>query len=321
MTAAPHAGAQEPLERFLLGGLKTRHMALLIALDEERRMGKVAARTHVTQSAVSKALAELESALGLPLFERSPRGLEPTAYGECLIRHLREWQRGLDTAREELRGLALGLAGRIHVGVLPAAAAVLLPRGLVAMKSRLPETSVVVREGPLDLLVSELRRGRIDLIVGTLMPRQVQHDLEETVLADVAPTLVVRKGHPLLRRRRPSWTDLAALPWVLPHPGSLMRQPLEEMLQRAGVPLPRSVIETVSVQVIGAYVAATQAVAVVPRDVARHYSALGLTRSLPLELPPLIRPQGVIRSRTRPVLPAARVLMECLREIAVGELA
>ena len=77
------------LDTYVRASFKPRHLRLLVALDDLRNLGQVAASINVSQPAVSKALGELERGLGLKLFERTARGVIPTAYGQCLIRHAR----------------------------------------------------------------------------------------------------------------------------------------------------------------------------------------------------------------------------------------
>ena len=87
------------LDSYIRTDLKPRHLHLLVALDNIRNLGRVAEYMHVTQPAVSKSLAELERGVGLRLFERTARGVHPTIYGECLIRHARSMLTDLAQAR------------------------------------------------------------------------------------------------------------------------------------------------------------------------------------------------------------------------------
>src|SRR3989339_272129 len=69
--------------------LKTRQMALLMAIDESRNLHQAALATHMSQPAASKMLKDMEELFGVTFFERLPRGMRPTIYGETLIRHVR----------------------------------------------------------------------------------------------------------------------------------------------------------------------------------------------------------------------------------------
>jgi DNA-binding transcriptional LysR family regulator len=302
------------LDWYMRANLKPRHLQMLVSLDDFRNVGKVAASLNVTQPAVSRALGELERGLGLSLFERSARGVHPTAYGECMIRHARAVLGGLAVAREELRSLMLGASGKASVGALPAAAPALLPRAIALLKQRSPNTTVFIREGTMDVLLPELRTGKLDLIVGTLPHAGAGRDLEEKILFEERTTVVAGRAHALTRRRKLDWADLGDYPWVLPPSGSLLRDPLEAELQRHGVPIPANSIESLSVHVIVMYLQITNALACLSREVARHYEELDLISILPLELPEMVRPVGMTWSRARTLSPGAQLVMRCLED-------
>ena len=303
------------LDWYIRANLKPRHLQMLVSLDDFRNVGKVAASLNVTQPAVSKALGELERGLGLSLFERSARGVNPTAYGECLIRHARSVLGQLAQARDELRDLTQGASGKASVGALPAAAPALLPRGVALLKQRAPGTTIFIREGTMDTLLPELRAGKLDLIVGTLPHNGAGRDLEEKILFEERTTVVAGRAHALARRKKLQWPDLGHYPWVLPPAGSLLREPLEDAFQRNGVPIPNNSIESLSVHVIVMTLQLSDALACLSREVARHYEELGLIAILPLELPKLVRPVGVTWSRARVLSPSARLMMQCLEEV------
>lgn len=295
---------------------KPRYLQLLVALDDFRHLGKVAASTNVTQPAISKSLAELERGLGLKLFERTARGVHPTIYGECLIRHARTTLNGLSQARDELQGLISGSSGNIRVGVLATAALALLPRSLALLKARHPGITVLVREGTMETLLTELWLGTLDLIVGRLPDKRIAQGLGEKTLMEEGVTLVAGRHHPLARKKRLLWSDLREFPWVMPPVNTLLREPLERAFERHGIPIPANRIETLSVHVIRAYLHYTDAIAALAIHVSRYYESLGLLSILPLELPKLVRPVGVTWSRQRPLAPGTQVLIQCLEEVA-----
>lgn len=306
------------LDGFFRAAIKPRHLRLLVAIDDFRNLAKVAANTHVTQPAVSKTLGELERGLGVKLFERTPRGVHPTVYGECLIRHARAVLTGLTQARDELRSLASGAAMRLSVGVLPGAVPALLPNSLALFKRRAPASNVLLREGTMDALLPELWLGRLDLIVGRLQHGTPRPELGEKILSEEPIVLVARAGHPLAARRRLAWGDLAAFPWVLPPVGTFLREPLERAFERHGVALPADSIETLSVHLSSGYLQVSDALAVMALDSALHFERAGQLAMLPLEMPRLLRPLGVTWNRQRALSPGAELLVECLTEAASG---
>jgi DNA-binding transcriptional LysR family regulator len=304
------------IDSYIRTSFKPRHLQLLVALDEIRHLGKVATSINVTQPAVSKALAELERGLGLKLFERTARGVYPTAYGECMIRRARTVLSELAQARDELRGLVTGSSGSIRVGVLATAALELLPRSLAQFKIERPTMTVLVSEGTVEVLLPELLLGNLDLIVGRLPGGRITHGLGEKTLMEEGVSLVAGRNHPLTRRRRLRWSDLTLYPWIMPPVNTLLREPLERAFEDHGIAMPANRIETLSVHVIRAYLHHTSAIAALATDVSRYYESLGLLAILPLDLPKLVRPVGVLWSRQRPVTPGMESLIACLESVA-----
>jgi len=304
------------LDWYIRANLKPRHLHLLVALDDFRNIGKVAATLNVTQPAVSKSLAELERGLGIKLFERTARGVHPSIYGECLIRHARTVLTDLTQARDELSGLMSGASGNVRIGALSTAVHAFLPQSLALMKQRSPNTSVMVREGTMEALLPELWSGKLDLIVGRLTTSHPRPGLEERILSEDTVTLVAGLKHPLTTRKRLQWHDLKGYPWVLPPVGTLLREPLERTFERHGVPMPVNSVETLSVPLLCSYLQLTDAIAFLGRDVSKHYQDLGQLAVLGLELPKLLRPVGMAWSQQRSLSPSVKLMIKCLEDVA-----
>jgi len=149
------------------------------------------------------------------------------------------------------------------------------------------------------------------------MMRNASSDVSEEILYEGHNTVVVGPKHPLARRKRLTWQELADFPWVLPPVGSLSREPLENMLQKNGINMPADCVETMSIDVITGYLQLTNAIGLLSQVVARHYIEVGLLAQLPLSLPDPQRPIGVTWSRHKPLSVAARSFMHCLRESAM----
>jgi DNA-binding transcriptional LysR family regulator len=292
-----------------------------VAVDDYRHLGKVAALLNVTQPALSKALSELQAGLGEKLFERTGRGLRPTEYASVLIRHARKMLQDLSEAGDELHSVATGAARRVRIGTQPASASWLVPQALVLMKQRAPEAAIFVREATMDVLLTELRTGNLDALVGTLPTRRAASDLEEKAVFDDATGLVVRRGHPLLKLKSPDWADAARYPWILPPPDSLLRQPLLVAFSAHGVEPPTNYIETLSLNVALQYLTATDAIGTFSVTVASRLEQGRQLALLPLRLTKLMRPVGVMWQQGRPPSAAVQLLAECVQEVATELLA
>jgi DNA-binding transcriptional LysR family regulator len=92
-------------DRFIRAHVKTRQLVLLVEMGRHRTILHAAKAANLTQPAASKQLAELEYALGVQLFVRKPRGVEPTRYGEVLIRRAEAALAQLDAAHREVMEL------------------------------------------------------------------------------------------------------------------------------------------------------------------------------------------------------------------------
>lgn len=306
--------ASSQADWYLQINLKARQLRLLVALDDFGNLKQVADISHVTVPAVSKALAELEKGLGLQLFTRTPQGLRPTAHGECLVRHARSMLVNIHQARDELRAISSGADSKIHVGVFPAWSSVLLPSALALLKARAPGTNVLVTEGTFHTLLPELLQGKVDLLVGRLPPKHSTGDIEELALLEEPLVLMTGPSHPLARKKKLKWSDLKDYPWVLPPANSQLRDPLERILERHGVTLANNYIETLSTHLVRSYLNLTPAIAVMAGAVAKD--PVQPLSVLPLVLPRLMRPAGVMWNRNRTLAPGAQLMVSCLQEAA-----
>lgn len=302
------------LDWYLQINLKARHLRLLVAIDTYRNLTKVADVNHVSVPAVSKSLTELERGLGLTLFSRTAQGLLPTQYGECLIRHARTMLATLQQARDELHALSSGTDGKVNIGMLPASASVLLPQALCLLKQRSPGTNVMVIEGTTASLLPELWQGHLDLVVGRLLPPDALSSFEEKELLEEPVKLVTGRHHPLAGKTVLDWSDLLPYPWILPPQGSILRAPLERALDAHNVPLSTNYIETLSMHVACAQLQVSDFIAVMAGTPAND--ATQPLHILPLSLPRLLRPAGVLWNRNRGLTPSAQLMLACLEETA-----
>jgi DNA-binding transcriptional LysR family regulator len=303
-----------PTDWFLRSRLKMRHILLLSAIDQQRSVHKAAAALHMTQPAATKLLSDLEALLGLRLFERTTRGLVPTAHGESLVRHARAMLGTLDHARAELTAISDGAAGRIVVGTQLVVAPVLVPRALAIFKRANPLVTVQVREGTLAALLPALRAGEIDVIVGRLTSDFDSRDLRFETCFDEPMCVVVRTGHPLLARRRVRLAELAAESWILPGPDTAYRHRMDAAFRQAGVEPPARLVESVSILTNTTLLQETDMLGVLPVNVAGHYAALGTLAVLPVALPPPSGPVGTITRAGAVASPPVEQLLQALRD-------
>lgn len=156
----------------------------------------------VTQSTVTKGVADLERQLGYALFHRTGRGALPTERG----RHFAERAaRLLDDARELLKGDAADgdpFAGTLRIGVCPASLEWRLIKPLVALMARHPSIRFEISGSNFERMVQLLRNGGVDVVLGFDAAFSEWPDLQRKPASELRTALFVRKGHPALKRRR-----------------------------------------------------------------------------------------------------------------------
>jgi DNA-binding transcriptional LysR family regulator len=302
-----------PRETFLRSRLKMRHVQLIVAVDARRSIHKAAAELGMTQPAATRLLSDVESLLGLALFERTTRGVIPTRHGASLVRHAREILGSLDHARAELDAISAGATGKLTVGVLLVVAPVLLPRALLRFKRRNPRIAVEVREGTLGGLLPLLRRGHLDLVVGRLTADFDSAGLHFEHCYDESMTVVVRRGHPLRGKRGLRVRDLAGQAWIVPTQESAYRHRLDAAFRQDGVEPPADIIESMSILTNNALLQESDMLGVMPQNVARYYRKLGLLDLLDVPLPPPSGPVGIITRAGGNPAPAIGDLIDALR--------
>ncbi|MFJ8750617.1 LysR substrate-binding domain-containing protein [Streptomyces sp. NPDC102441] len=302
------------IPRLLDGRLKLRHLSLVDALSRQGSVVGAAAELHLTQPAATRSLHELEDILGVPLYERGPRGVTPTVFGTAFTEHARAVLAQLAQAGRHVVELADADRGTVVVGTHLAGSNVLLPRAIAALKRGRPYLTVVVREASPEALLLELEAGRIDFVVGRLTVPSDERILRRT-LYDESVELVVGASHPLAGRPDVRLADLADLPWILPGAETALRREIEEFFARHGMPLPANRIETTSFLTVRQLLVETEVVAVLPGLITRDDSRI-VRLGVPLD--PIGHSVGLALSASRTLGPSAQALIRSLEETAAG---
>ena len=303
---------------FVRARLKTRQLMLLIAIEEQGNIHRAAEVLNMSQPAASKLLKDLEDLIGVALFERLPRGMRPTWYGESMIRHARIALSSLNEAGAEIDALKAGHAGSVAIGAIAGPAMTLLPPALARINRQHPDLRVSVVVESSDVLLEQLAQNRIDLMIGRLFARHDKRNLHYEPLAEEEVCAIARPGHPLLSLKRPTLESLAQASWVVPPEGSVLRHRFELMFQNAGLDVPRRAIGTAALVLLPRLLQDSDHLAVVPVDVARHYAEHGMVRVVPVELSCRMDSFGFITRTDWLLSPGAQTVLAAMKA-AAGE--
>lgn len=301
---------------FLRARLKTRQLMLLIAIDEEGNIHRAAEVLNMSQPAASKLLKDLEDMMEVQLFDRLPRGMRATWYGESMIRHARIALASLGEAGTEIQALKAGHSGTVGIGAIAGAAMTLLPPTLARVTRQHPALRVSLLVESSDVLLERLAQNKLDFMVGRLFARHDKRNLHYQALAREEICAIVRPQHPILQHRQHSLEALAAASWIVPPQGSVLRHRFELMFQSAGLEPPQQVIATSALMFITKMLQESDNLAVVPVDVARHYVDHGMVQIVPVALSCRMDAFGIITRTDWLLSPGARTVLAMLQEMA-----
>ncbi|MFC3550526.1 LysR substrate-binding domain-containing protein [Lysobacter cavernae] len=299
-----------------LARLKTRQLWLLLHLDEHRSVLRAAEAARMTQPAASKLLTEMEATLGVKLFDRHARGVEPTWYGQVLIRRARAALSEIGRAHEEITALRSGRMGQAAIGTVVNPGTNLVPQAIASIKREFPDIMVSVEMDYSRPLVAKLLDGQLDIVIGRILGPEGIDTLEFEPLADEPHAVIARAGHPLTRQPTLGHAQLADYGWILPPPGSVLRGKLDAMFLERSLAPPRNVVETTSLPVTTNLLQNSDLLTALPADAVAPYCRAGLLAVLPVELGVGMEYFGIIRRRDHPLSPGAERVLEALRETA-----
>lgn len=266
-----------------------RQLATLIAVADAGSLRSAAVALGLSQPALSKTLRELETVFDRPLFVRESRGLRQTPHGAAVIEYARRLMRDVDALAHTLDVVDSGAGGRLRIGVIPYVATDWL-HGTLERLLRDPPLALQVLEGATDVLVGWLRQRQLDCVIGRVTPMIASEDLETRTLFQQTLRIIVRAGHPLLRRRRKlALDDLLDCKWLLAPSTTPTRQLIDQVFVQAGLSLPRVRLETYSLPIIQSFLASGDELAAVPNDIAEQCARRGGYKILPFswQLPPV----------------------------------
>jgi len=272
-------------------GIRIRHIRCFLEVARLGNLADAAGALHVTQPAVSKTLKELELALGADLFDRSRRKMRLNEAGRIFQQHgataLSELSRAQSAVRREA-----GRPQSVAIGALPTAASDLLPRAAIEFAREKPNCLVRISTGPNWLLLSQLREGVLDLVVGRMAQSDQMAGLtfEQLYVEDVV--LVARPDHPLIGSTTISGS-LPDYPLILPPKGAVISQTVRSYLVSIGIHSALPMFETVSLAFGRRAVQLSDAVWFISRGVVAEEIKMGVLGEINLRHPMLAGPVGI----------------------------
>jgi DNA-binding transcriptional LysR family regulator len=295
--------------------INLRDMHILLAVARSGSMGKAATELAMSQPAVSKAISDLEHALGLRLLDRSPQGIAPTLYGEALLRCGMVVFDDLKQGVRELEFLSDPTVGVLSIGCTEPAADGFVAAAVDRFSRKYPKVQLnVVTADSATLYRRELAQRSIEIALGLMIdPLPEQHGNVE-LLFDDRHVLVVAANSPWARKRNLTLAQLIGEPWVLPAPDTTVGEYIVDAFRAAGIEPPRASVLTFSLPLHRRLLATGRYLTALPLSML-HYGATSLRR-LAVKFPARPRPVGVMTLKNRTLSPLAERFIDCARQLA-----
>lgn len=296
--------------------MNLRLLRYFVACVENRTMHAAAQAVHISQPALSKAMAELEADLGVTLLDRMPRGVAPTPYGDMLFRYAKMIDSDVRRAVAEIDAMRGVTRGRIVVGVIPTMTPLIgeVARSVLDLH---PGLHLNLRVAFSVDLVPALFKGDLDVALLLLPGVEPPPGLTFDPLIQVRPVVVVRKGHPLSQRPRLSLEELAEHPWLIPDFPTSHKESVHRAYLDAGLPPPNPAVSVSTTVLFERLLSQSDLISVIPSTLLDTGADSGLVPlstdfSFPSEQVGL-----AFRDRSA-LLPGARVVMDLIRGACAG---
>ncbi len=225
-------------------GMKINQLRALLAVADSGNINRAADALHLTQSAVSKSIRELEAELEVPLLVRNSQGAVLTSAGRMVAARARLINAEVARTRQEIATLKGELSGRLAIGVTPVTSTSEVADAIMAFQKRHPEVILTVVEERPGRLLGMVRDGTLDFAISTDIGGEVE-SCALVALATFRTVIGVRPGHPALRERR--LADLLHYEWLTLDPLDDEWSPFVQCFRRAGLPLPQRVVQCSSI--------------------------------------------------------------------------
>lgn len=212
--------------------MNLRDLKYLIALADHRHFGRAAEASFVSQPTLSTQIKKLEDELGVQLFERAPRKVMLTPVGEEIIQRARGIVAEVESMRELARRSQDPESGSLRLGAFPTLAPYFLPHAVPALQAALPRLELLLVEEKSDVLLAQLREGRIDAALLALPVHDEQLHMEP--LFDEPFWLATYHDGPLSSKTEVRMDELAQYDLLLLEDGHCLREQALDVCRLSG---------------------------------------------------------------------------------------
>jgi DNA-binding transcriptional LysR family regulator len=272
---------------------------LVLAIAETGSISRGAEREHLALAAASKRVSDLETRLGVTLFERHARGVEPTDAGRALVRHIRSLNASLHALESEVVEFSRGIKGHLRLVSNAGAIAECLPPDLAAFSQAHPQIRISLEDQTSAEVQAAVAEGRAD--VGIFVAPVLDNRLTTWRYRSGRLAVIVPAGHELAANESVRFEALLDHDLVGLHAGAAAHELMREQAQERGRTL-KARLQVRGFDAIAQLVDAGLGVAILPAAVAERFSRLFRIQVLTLDEPWAAR-DYLLGVRTQEILP------------------
>jgi DNA-binding transcriptional LysR family regulator len=291
-----------------------RNLRHMLAVMEEGSLGRAAERLRISQPALTKSIQRLEEELGVSLFERRSRGMEPTFYAKSLRPYALSASVGMTEVLKNIEALKHGTEGLLTVAGPPLIATQLLPEVLVRLAAERPNLQLRIVSQNQELFTA-LLAGEFSLVVAMLYREISMEGLGSEYLFDDRLVLVMRPDHPAANMRKVSPQVLTKYNWAMAGADTWHHARLKLYFEQAGLDLPRAGIQSRDPNILKSVIMESDHIGVVARLGVEKEIGQGSLKAFDLGSPLMNRPIGIVWRRNQALTPAVQAFVSCLKAI------
>jgi len=297
--------------------LNPHDLHIFMTVVEQGNMARAADSLAISRPVVSRTIADLERALGVRLLDRGPQGVEPTLYGRALLKRSVAVFDELKQSVRDIESLGDPNSGAVGIGCTEPMAAGLVSAVIDRLSRQYPQ---LVYQLELCTTPAQqfhvLRERKCDLVIARMWLQAPEPDIEVEVLFDDEVCVVAGQRSKWLGRRKLALAELVDEHWLLAPIDNEPGSPVYEIFHALGLAVPRASVLSYSLNVRSSLLATGRFLAIIPASVLRFGTARRVVKVLPCALPPSIQPVAITTLKNRMLSPAAKLFIECAREVA-----
>ena len=288
-----------------------RHIRAFLAVARIGNFTRAASELHISQSALTVQIKQLEESLGVTLFDRGKRRVALTSAGSDVLIPLEKILVDTEAVLGRTRELTSLRRGIVTMAVLPSIATQIVPRAIKKFIRLYPGIQVRIRDVVAERIVEAVKKEEVDFGIGSRLRPDVE--LKTSFLQAGRLCAFLPKKHPLTRHDTVALSELAAHPLIVTGRDSGVREILEDALRRAKRPL-QIAFEVNYMSTALGLVKAGLGIAILPEAVTEMDES-GEVRCRSISNPVLTRKIEIIQKKDKSLSPAAGHMVELLKQV------